>query len=168
MRDVELLIRFFGFHYFLEEYNGNLKQFLDLTCLTLNDRWTNEADELRLVAVACDDAIEATRRIFNGAAFRRYAENGVEGRFNRAIFDVMTFYFTEEETRGCAEESAESVVSAFKELCIGNPRFVEAITTTTKSIPATHARLQLWGETLGSALGIELNPPTLEGNRIRA
>lgn len=167
MRDVELLIRYFGFRYFLEAYNGNLKQFLDFTCLSLNDLWEEDRDELVDAAAACDEAIEAARRIFGTAAFRRYSESGVEGRFNRAVFDVMTFYFRDEQIRQQAEEKADSVVSAFRDLCIGNPRFVESITTTTKSIPATHGRLQLWGEALGEAIGSDLHPPELEGNRIR-
>ncbi|MFN9398756.1 MAG: DUF262 domain-containing protein, partial [Dolichospermum sp.] len=38
MRDVELLLRYIGFHYFLSDYRGNLKEFLDMTCERLNNQ----------------------------------------------------------------------------------------------------------------------------------
>ena len=42
MRDVELLVRFYAFQIFIELYTGNLKWFMDTTCLTLNGRWDDE------------------------------------------------------------------------------------------------------------------------------
>src|SRR4028119_567944 len=39
MRDVELLLRYVGFHHFLSDYRGNLKMFLDMTCKKLNKDW---------------------------------------------------------------------------------------------------------------------------------
>lgn len=39
MRDVEILLRYVAFHYFLPEYRGNLKAFLDMTCEDLNKDW---------------------------------------------------------------------------------------------------------------------------------
>ncbi|MFN7852160.1 MAG: DUF262 domain-containing protein, partial [Dolichospermum sp.] len=42
MRDVELLLRYVGFHYFLSKYSGNLKSFLDMTCTELNKDWNNK------------------------------------------------------------------------------------------------------------------------------
>jgi hypothetical protein len=167
MRDVELLIRYFGFLYFLDEYNGNLKHFLDVTCLSLNDRWGEGQGEIIEAAAACDEAIEATRRIFGKASFRRFSADGVEGRFNRAVFDVMTFYFREESVRLEAEKHSSEVVETFKSLCTENPRFIEAITATTKSIPATFSRLELWGSALAGVLEIDLKVPSLEGNRFR-
>lgn len=166
MRDVELLIRFFGFSFFLNEYNGNLKHFLDETCLSLNTRWSGEEEEIRDTAISCDKAIEATRHIFGSDSFRRYSNDGTEGRFNRAIFDVMTFYFRDEDIRQAAETNKADVVQAFKLLCTENQEFLDAITSTTKSIPATHTRLAQWGNALGKILPCAIAVPTLEDNRI--
>lgn len=166
MRDVELLIRFFGFSFFLDDYNGNLKQFLDETCLCLNTRWEGDEEQIKEAAIACDKGIESTRRIFGDEAFRRYSDKGTEGRFNRAIFDVMTFYFRDPEIRQAAEANPSDVVDAFKLLCTTNQEFLDSITSTTKSIPATHSRLALWGTALGETLSCDVAVPTLEDNRI--
>lgn len=39
MRDVELALRFYAFKHNLERNEGNLKLFLDNTCLLLNENW---------------------------------------------------------------------------------------------------------------------------------
>lgn len=43
MRDVELLLRYVSFHYYLSTYRGNLKAFLDNTCKVLNENWENQS-----------------------------------------------------------------------------------------------------------------------------
>jgi hypothetical protein len=167
MRDVELLIRFYAFTYFLSDYRGNLKQFLDETCESLNHRWGEERDEIEAVADTCDAAIATTVEVFGDDAFRRYSDDGVEGRFNRAVFDVMTYYFKDRSVRESAEQNSEHVVTAFQTLCIEDRDFLEAITTTTKSIPATFTRLSKWGETLAEVLSADLAVPQLAENRIQ-
>jgi hypothetical protein len=60
MRDVELLVRYFGFARFLSQYSGNLKAFLGFTCQELNRRWSTEQGSIEAEADACDHAIDAT------------------------------------------------------------------------------------------------------------
>ena len=75
MRDVESLIRYFGFTWFLSDYGGNLKAFLDLTCERLNARWELEEAQIRQAAERCVAAIGATA-IFGDHAFRRWSRDG--------------------------------------------------------------------------------------------
>ncbi len=166
MRDVELLIRYFGFARFLNEYNGNLKQFLDMTCSRLNQAWNDERAAIELEADECDEAINVTFSIFGDEAFRRYSSEGVEGRFNRAIFDAMVFYFRHQDIRAAALENSSKVLESFHALCTDNQAFIEAITRTTKSIPATHVRLSAWGDALSTAINADVGIPTLHDNRI--
>lgn len=167
MRDVELLVRYFGFGWFLDDYRGSLKGFLDLTCGRLNVAWSEREEAIRADAQRCDAAIATTRSIFGYGAFRRFADGRFEGRFNRAVFDIMTFYFKEEAIAQAAAAANEELVEAFKQLCRRNARFVESIATTTKSIGATHRRLATWGTTLSRVLNIEVDVPRVEDNRIR-
>jgi Protein of unknown function DUF262 len=166
MRDVELLIRYFAFTYFLTDYRGNLKKFLDTTCAKLNKRWAKREGELRESAQECERAIEATLDAFGDFAFRRWSGDRFEGRFNRAVFDIMTYYFDDEEVAEAARSNAEKVVSAFKNLCDDDDEFNLALQTTTKTIGATAHRLHAWGNALSEALGVELSVPALAGNRI--
>ncbi|WP_416754920.1 DUF262 domain-containing protein [Streptomyces sp. FW42] len=166
MRDVEILLRYFGFQYMLEEYTGNLKKFLDDTLNYLNDVWDREESEIREVGASCDRAIETTFAIFGENAFYRWSETRYEGRFNRAVFDIMTYYFSDEGIAQRAVERKDAVEATFQALCDGDSRFVESIQTTTKTPSATHRRLSLWGNELAEALEMDIDVPALQENRI--
>ncbi|MFB7907479.1 DUF262 domain-containing protein [Kitasatospora sp. NPDC056076] len=166
MRDVEILLRYFGFEFALDEYSGNLKKFLDDTVSLLNSAWESEESRIRQVGESCNSAIEATFDVFGENAFYRWASGKYEGRFNRAVFDAMTYYFSEEAVRTKAAADKKAVEMAFRNLCDTSQRFVESIQTTTKTPVATHRRLSLWGEALGEAIGMKLDTPELRENRL--
>ena len=52
MRDVEVLLRYFGFQFTLDEYTGNLKKFLDDTVNLLNAQWLKEEEDIGRLAGA--------------------------------------------------------------------------------------------------------------------
>lgn len=160
MRDTEVLVRFFGFTNFLEDYRGNLKQFLDATCERLNQRWGEEEDRLRDQAESCDRAIATTLAVFGEEhAFTRFREGRFEGRFNRAVFDVMTYYFRQSSFSELAEQRSQAISAAFIDLCREDASFNEAIGTTTKSLQATAYRFVAWGDALSSAVGADVGIP---------
>lgn len=152
MRDVELLVRYFAFARFLKTYSGDLKDFLDETCKQLNAAWKTDEASIRNDAASADAAIEATYEIFGRSAFRRWNGKAYEPRFNRAVFDAMIFFFREPSLRDAAQAKRDGVVSAFKALMTKDPKFVEAVLTTTKSTNATSYRLKAWGGALGRVL----------------
>jgi hypothetical protein len=167
MRDVEILVRYFAFTRYLEQYHGNLKAFLDLTCAELNASWENEEGEIRAEADGCDFAIEVTRSIFGEDAFRRWNRDHYEGRFNRAIFDVMVYYFRSPAIAEAAADRTDEVTAAYRFLSDDDRDFVDSVQSTTKSIEATQLRLERWGRTLGDAAEIDIPVPELRGRRIQ-
>ena len=160
MRDVEILVRFFAFAESLQDYKGNLKSFLDGTSKRYNKEWCERESEIRELAQQCDEAIERTLSIFGEEAFRRWrSPGGFIGRFNRAVFDIMTFYFRQGHVGALAVEKKDDVKDAFAQLCASNTEFTEYLQSTTKSIDATFNRLRIWGQTLEAILGIDLDIP---------
>lgn len=159
MRDVELLIRFIGFKFLLEIYNGDLKLFLDSTVKLLNDSWEVDKKQVIEAAKECDLAINFTIDIFGiDDAFGKWTRKGAERRFNRAVFDIMTFYFSDVEIREkiVQEKIKYEIVSSFANLCTSNPRFLKSLETTTKTTEAVLTRLSLWGMELEKILGTPL------------
>ena len=156
MRDIEILVRFFGFRERLKEYRGNLKAFLDETCDTLNKDWNSRRDDIVAAAKQCDLAIEATLGIFGSDAFRRWDKSRYVGPFNRAVFDIMVYYFSIDDVRSSAVSRRDEIVESFKNLCDSNLAFRDAIQTTTKSITSTRTRLQEWREVLRSITGLDI------------
>lgn len=156
MRDVELLIRFIGYRHFLNYYQGDLKRFLDLTVSELNKTWKISAKEVEKDAGECEKAILFTETIFGEAnAFSKWSVNGYERRFNRAVFDVMTFYFANRKTRELIAERnlGQAVEASFEELCRVSPAFLRSIESTTKSTENVAIRLIEWGKALERLMG---------------
>ena len=166
MRDVEVLLRFFGFHEFINVYSGNLKDFLDTTCDTLNRQWAIRETEIREVARSCDDAIDATLSIFGSNSFRRWDKDRYQGPFNRAVFDIMTYYFSRKDIANSAQKTPDAVIESYNQLCDSNREFREAIQTTTKSVTATFTRLSEWGKALKGVIDFDGPLPILDNGRI--
>ena len=165
MRDVELLIRFFAFAESIDRYNGNLKAFLDNTSAYFNDNWDARRSDVEKMASQCDHAIEFTFEIFDDHAFRRWqSPNGYERRFNRAVFDIMTYFFSDERLAELAVRRSEDVRAAFEDLCENDDQFTESLQTTTKSVRATFNRLGTWGLKLQSVLDHPLDIPQSPSN----
>jgi len=160
MRDVEVLLRFYAFDYFLPDYRGNLKTFMDATLEDLNSRWPEEEARIRGRADACVSGINTTIGIFGDAAFATFSGGKFERRFNRAVFDVQMMYFKHEEVAKAALAQVDAVRSAFAELCTADDAFLRSLQTTTKSVEATGIRLERWGRELGRVLHIDVPRPT--------
>ncbi|WP_018436853.1 DUF262 domain-containing protein [Paraburkholderia atlantica] len=154
MRDVEIFIRYVGLMLYVNDYSGDLKRFLDLTTLRLNDSWGEKKQKVEKAAVALDKAIDTTFEVFGEGAFRKWTGSGYERRFNRAVFDIMTFTLSRTTLRREALSRPTVVVDTFKELCDDNEDFRRALETTTKSTSATFGRLRVWSQSLIAALGL--------------
>ncbi|MEK8021188.1 MAG: DUF262 domain-containing protein [Candidatus Parabeggiatoa sp.] len=168
MRDVELLIRYLAFTLFIDHYAGNLKHFLDKTCDRLNQAWNNDEQKVKSQVDAFEQAIQAGIKIFGKNDIgHKWIGNQYEKRLNKALLDIMTFYFSDEQIRQAALEKPADIVTQFQNLCEDNQDFKNAITTTTNSLNATSDRLVIWGKVLRAVLGLNFSIPTLSNGKIR-
>jgi len=170
MRDVELLVRYLAFSFHLSEHRGNLKDFLDNTCKKLNQSWSENEEVIRKQVKIFEDAVNTSIKIFGPECIGRKwseEEGGFAPRLNKAILDVITFYFSDEEIRRKSLSKAVEVVNAFKELCLDSDEFLKSIETTTKSLHATSTRLQLWGKSLRQVTGLNFHIPEYKDGRIK-
>lgn len=148
MRDIELLIRFIGFQMFISDYRGDLKKFLDGTVEKMNLEWGKVSGITEHLSMECEKAIFHTIEMFpDDTAFVKWTNDGPERRFNRAIFDVMTYYFCDDKVRSATVDDAKAtfLIEKFKRLCIESEKFRSSIESTTKTMEAVITRLYLWG-----------------------
>ncbi|SEF45015.1 DUF262 domain-containing protein [Lachnospira multipara] len=139
MRDVELALRYFAFKYYISDYKGNLKAFMDDTCEKLNDEWEDNSESIIQDFKNLEDAIDFSFKIFKDYPFsRRYSNQGTSRSFNRCIFELFSFYFSCEEIRKVVEEKKDLFVkkfielnddSAFNEAIVGYPKMTEKVVT---------------------------------------
>ena len=100
---------------------------------------------------------------------RRPSELGKRRGFNRAIFDVLVYYFSNPNIRKASLENPEKVKSAFSDLRLESTDFTRSVELSTKSLTATSSRLILWGDKLKSILEVDISIPYFDEslNRIR-
>lgn len=163
MRDVELAVRYFGLINLLTEYSGNLKLFLDKTCESLNADWSTEENVIRKQAMGLQSAIEITFSIFGEDAFRKWNGTNFEKRFNRAVFDIMVYYFCMPAVaQALSQTPNHKLVEKFKLLCDQHPQFRTSLESTTKSLTALGTRLEVWGRVINASLNIDVSVPELQ------
>lgn len=134
MKDIELALRFFAFKCFPDKYKGNLKEFLDYTCENLNGNWEEKEYIIRDMFAELEKSIVFLKDLFApDAAFSRYTDGKCNGRFNRSIYEILTYYFSIKEVRIAVEKKKEEFVNKFVELN-DNQEFVYAVSNTTKDI----------------------------------
>jgi hypothetical protein len=170
MHDIEILVRYIAFAFFLPEHEGNLKNFLDFTCNKLNKDWGARETEIKAQVGKFESAVSIGMSVFGEDGFgSRWSpeERGFTTRLNKAILDVELFYFSDAEIAKKALSRKEAVLEAFKKLWVESEEFRNSVETTTKSLTATSTRLSLWGSVLREALGVDFNIPKLEYNRIQ-
>jgi hypothetical protein len=156
MRDVELVLRFFAYRIFAREYSGDLKKFLDETTKKLNINWESRSEDLQSVALDLDQALITTESIFGKDQFRKWNGSNYERRINRAVFDIMTYYFSIEEIRIAAAKKSDEIKSAFEKLCKNDQDFLTSLETTTKSTEANKTRFGKWANKLSEILGFNV------------
>jgi hypothetical protein len=168
MRDVEIVIRFFSIHYFIETYDGNLKVAFDSTVNILNQKWSEKEFEIRRDASNLEEAIKTTIEIFGERdSFSKWTGKSFQGNFNRAVFDIMCYYFSNQEIREIAVTKKNEIVNEFKMLCDNDKDFLSAFEHTTKSVQNTAKRLNTWGEAIAKLINKKISIPVLEGTRLK-
>ncbi|HQY53515.1 MAG TPA: DUF262 domain-containing protein [Ignavibacteria bacterium] len=168
MRDVEVVVRYFAFKNFIESYTGNLKEFLDTSCETLNKEFEKDNTEILNQSEDLKLAIDATFKIFGENAFNKFSDDKYTGVFNRPVFDIMSYYFSIPEIREEAINKSAEVVNLFETLCSNDIDFLKSLETSTKNVEPTTKRYSEWGKGLKTILNKEIRIPqrTNEGIRL--
>lgn len=166
MRDVEIVIRYFANKYFLKNYEGNLKRAFDNTVHILNENWENDEDKIRKDAELLNLAIEFTIELFGNSkqAFSKWNGESFQGNFNRAIFDIMVYYFSNQDLLIEAKTKTNQILESFKNLCETDIEFLTSFEHTTKSMDNTFKRLTTWGIALAEILDTRVNVPFYEND----
>jgi hypothetical protein len=162
MRDVELLIRYMSFQHMLSEYRGNLKDFLDSACSYFNANWETLKPRLVVDASQLDERHAVVKSSFGpGYKYGKWVDRRFENRFNRAIFDVLLHALGSQNIYDEVRKNPAMMLAAFQDLCSTDPRFLESVERTTKSVDATRYRLHAWYKKLGEAYRVQVVLPVV-------
>lgn len=160
MRDVELIIRYFSFRHRLQDYRGNLKDFLDKSCVEFNQNWDEIQSQFITEIADLESAHLLTKKVF-GLKFNysKWSGGKYERRFNRAVFDIILAAFTDPIIKKAIELEPDLLDPAYRLLCETDSKFIESIERTTKSITATRYRFGAFYECLSRIYQVSFSPP---------
>lgn len=162
MRDVEIFIRYIAFQFFAKEYNGSMQSFLDNTCIQMNKKWDEYKVEVIHRVNEMEKATDFVHDIFGKNAFCKYKTDRYESKPNRAVMDVMLYYFADEKIRDKSIEKKQEIKNAFEKICKEDEQFLDAIQQTTKSMSSVGYRFTKWAEVLSEILDVQINSPVGE------
>jgi hypothetical protein len=157
MRDVEILARFISWRFFLTDYHGRMRVFIDRTFRVLNEEWFVRQGPVNGALEDLELAIGTLTSIFGDKVARKPGSRS----FNRAVFDALAFYAQNEGVRTAMRARPAAIRNAYDRL-FDDPRFREAVERDTASVTSTVARIALWGSALSKALRRSLPRPELE------
>lgn len=139
MRDIELALRYYGYLYNRKNYNGNLREFLDDTCKRMNEIWEKEQTQIKMQFNELEKSINFCFDIFGQKqAFSKWENGDYNNRFNRALFEVFTFYFSDANVRYSLNKG--KFEQGFRKICETDSVFMDSISNTTKELKRVEKR----------------------------
>ncbi|MEW5756891.1 MAG: DUF262 domain-containing protein [Pseudomonadota bacterium] len=156
MRDIEVLSRYLAFRFFLEDYRGRMKRFLDFSFETFNKDWQQWEPRLHTALKDFESATDTLAQIFDSSVGKKPGSK----QFNRAVFDFLVFYAQDEQIRAAMAANPAGVREAFENI-FTDAGFRSATERDTAGIPNTVERLSKWGLSLSTVIGRDLPIPTV-------
>ena len=127
----------------------------------MNSSWLHEKHNVILLSEELNSAIDYSYEIWGENTFRKWKDGEYQGRFNRAIFDIMVYYFSDPQLRIEAKNHHPAIITKFKELSEGDIEFLNSFETSTKNIQPTAKRYTSWGEALKNITGYPVAIPNI-------
>ena len=157
MRDTEILARFLAFRFFAAEYPGRMKAFLDAAFERFNADWDSFESEVQLAVADFETGISELIEVMGD----RLARKPGSRQFNRAIFDALIYFQSQETVRLTLASKADEVRSGYDRLFAKGSDFLSAIESNTAGAPHTLTRLRIWAQTLSNATGRRFHAPKI-------
>jgi hypothetical protein len=162
MRDVDLVLRYISFATRVNEYRGNYKEFIDFTCDYYNTHWVTEEPNIRNLLIKMEMSIEASMTVFGSdKAFRRKSDKRAESRVNRAMFDVITYYFSMLDREKLIEKKKEIHLLLVR-LQNDNYEFIRSISLATNGKKETQDRFKIFGQEMRQVFGQKIQVPIFD------
>lgn len=160
MRDAELLLRYISYKLYISDYRGNLKIFLDQATKRLNAEWSEKEGVVRHICTEMEAAFAFTEEVFGHEnVFRKWNGERYERQRNRAVFDIMLYFFSERVIRESLHNKSLDIEQSFKFHCTHDAEFRSSLETTTKSIEANRERFNTWGKIISKISGQDIRLP---------
>ena len=168
MRDVELVLRFAGFHHTTYlKYKPPMRTFLNNDMEKYQNISENDAAELRS---AFKNTITIIRSFLvdkdSNHAFKRFYRGNEKDRngyweskkFNASLYDILMWSFAQED-KNKVYQNLDAIREALIHLMTDDKEFIDSIELSTSSIQAVTKRFDKWRLALQDIIGIKQKEP---------
>jgi hypothetical protein len=139
--DAEILLKFISNRIRLSDYNGNLKKFLDDTLVLLNKQWNIRHAEISELYSELNAGINLLASFVGmNNVGKYYAEN----RFNRNLFDVQMYYFSQLRAGDLNAENNSKYLKGFELLSKHESPFRKSMVSSTNTKKSLAIRFDLF------------------------
>lgn len=147
MRDTELLLRIFGYKFNIDNYHGNLKDFLDDTCKKLNNSWEQQREEIQEFGNNFSASVDFLKELLQSDQdlFKASKVFVTNPRLNKAIFEVLAYNFTSKSIINLVNAQRDLFIKKFEELK-STEEFNYSINNTTKETGRLKTRFTLFAQ----------------------
>lgn len=147
MRDTELLLRIFGYKFNIDNYHGNLKNFLDDTCKKLNNSWEQQREEIQEFGNNFSASVDFLKELLQSDQdlFKASKVFVTNPRLNKAIFEVLAYNFTSKSIINLVNAQRDLFIKKFEELK-STEEFNYSINNTTKETGRLKTRFTLFAQ----------------------
>lgn len=147
MRDTELLLRIFGYKFNIDNYHGNLKDFLDDTCKKLNNSWEQQREEIQEFGNNFSASVDFLKELLQSDQdlFKASKVFVTNPRLNKAIFEVLAYNFTSKSIINLVSAQRDLFIKKFEELK-STEEFNYSINNTTKETGRLKTRFTLFAQ----------------------
>ena len=156
MRDMEVATRHLAFQFCSDSYRGNMMEFLNDASSKFAKNWPNNKGTIQEAWERYEKAISLTQSIFDKNSFRLWVGGAYQKTKNRAVMDIMTYYFAFPELIEPAYEKRLDIKQAFEDECDKNQEFVTSLQVSTKTMTATRRRFEIWHDILVRLLNADV------------
>jgi hypothetical protein len=161
MKDLDLILRFVAFNINFKNYKGNYKEFIDGICDIYNNDWNNKKINLDKILIQMEDTIKISIQIFGKErVFRREGHKRTESRINRALFDVIMYFFSRIDHKLLILNDKE-IKNKVTALTKDNNEFISSISLATNGLSETKTRFEIFGNMLNTITGISVEIPKI-------
>jgi hypothetical protein len=156
LKDVEILLRFIAIVLFGNQYEGNLKKFLDRAMELVTADWINSKPKVEAVYRDMNRAISNLEKVLGtGLVGRKFVDGAWESRFNRVLFEVEAFYFRWIPDAKIAGGKKKFVAGLRK--LFADPDFRASVEATTKTKDRYELRFRRFQKLVNESFGTAIN-----------
>lgn len=152
MRDMDLILRYIVMTSYIERYRGNYKKAIDEICDYYNSTWEKTKQSVHDLLVSFEKCIDLAMRVFGDKAFIRVKSETRNERINRALFDVIVYYFNQIDS-ALVIDKADSIRKITNDLSEFDTQFIKAISSNTNNLKEISVRFVLYGNKLEEIFG---------------